>query len=207
MFSAQDVAGLTREALLPFDGDDLAYLALTGKIELLVRDAIAVLIRRRFPDLTPAREFKRRDLVVLRNGIPQVVIEGKLWISYEANYPEKLHNPNPKDGLVAATRSDIAKMERLFQQHGCERFTSTVLFGADIGDLESKHLPAVKYPDWHRRGPTSHVDHLTAHKSGVENYLEAIRNLGTCSSERLFNGQVFGAPCIADVVICKVDSD
>ena len=114
MFSASELVDLTCESVKSKNFDDLAYLASTGKIELSIRDSLAALITKKFPNLTAAREFQRRDLVILEDGHPLAVIEGKLWISFEANFPSKLHNPNPKEGLIAASRSDIVKMNDLY---------------------------------------------------------------------------------------------
>lgn len=204
MFTAQEMAELTREALSSTHPDDLAYLAVTGKIELPVRDALGALMTRKFPELTAAREYKRRDLAILRDGVPLAVVEGKLWISFEANVPSKLNNPNPKEGLLAAAMSDISKMTEIHQTTGCDRFTSTVLFGADIRQLELRHLPAIKYPHWHHRGLVNDVDLETAHSAGIDRYVEASSQLGTCAASRLFEGKAFGMPVLADVIICKV---
>ena len=151
-------------------------------------------------------EFRRRDLAILQDGVPLAVIEGKLWISFEANFPTKLHNPNPKEGLIAASKSDILKMNEIWASTGCERFTSTVLFAADIRQLDSRHLPAIKYPNWHHRGLKDGANLEAAHSSGVNRYREAMSPYGTSSSVRLFEGQVFGMAVVADVVICKITS-
>jgi hypothetical protein len=206
MFSAEELAGLTFRSLQSTDPNDLAYLAVTGKIELPIRDWLGAFITREYPELTAAREFRRRDLAILQNGVPLAVIEGKLWISFEANFPSKLHNANPKEGLVAASKSDILKMNEIWVSTGCQRFTSTVLFAADIRQIDARHLPAIKYPNWHHRGLKDGIDLEAAHSSGVNRYREAMSSYGTCSSLRLFRGQVFGMDVVADVVICKIAS-
>lgn len=204
MFTAQEIADFTREAVAGTHPDDLAYLAVTGKMELPVRDALGAYLTRRFPEFTAAREYRRRDLAILRDGIPAAIIEGKIWISFEASVPEKLHNPNPKDGLVAAMKSDIAKMNDLRTDRPFEKFASTVLFAADIRELDRKHLPAVKYPNWHRRGLGGQVGLLSAHNAGVQRFREAVAKLGECAETCLFEGHVFGMPVRADVVVCKI---
>lgn len=204
MFTAQELADLSSEALSSTDPNDLAYLAVTGKIELPVRDALGALITRKYPELTAAREYQRRDLVVLQDGVPLAVIEGKLWISFEANVPSKLHHPNPKDGLVSASRNDIKKMLDINRVSGCERFTSTVLFAADIRQIDSRHLPAVKYPNWHLRGMGRNDDLETTHSLGVHRFLDATSSLGSTAVARLFKGEAYGMAVLADVVICKI---
>jgi len=154
--------------------------------------------------LTAAREYKRRDLVILEDGQPLVAVEGKLWISFEANFPSKLHNSNPKEGLIAAARSDIAKMSAIHAAAGCQRFTSTVLYAADIRQLDERHLSAVKYSHWLRRGLIDGAELEVAHSLGVRNFIEAISPFGLTASSRLFRGQAFGMTVIADVVIGNV---
>ena len=205
MFNAQELADLTQKSLLNFDPNSLAYLAVTGKIELPVRDALGALLTKEFPQMTAAREYQRRDLVLLENGIPQLVVEGKLWISFEASVPTKLHHPNPKDGLVAAAQSDIEKMRNFRQDSECAIFISTVLFAADIRRLDKRHLPAVKYPNWHRRGLAGSDNLEVTHGMGVRAFRDAVSSFGLCAESRLFEGQVFGMPVVADVVVCKVD--
>ena len=205
MFTAQELADLTQKSLLNFDPNSLAYLAVTGKIELPVRDALGALLTKDFPQMTAAREYQRRDLVLLKNGIPQLVVEGKLWISFEASVPTKLHHPNPKDGLVAAAQSDIEKMRNFRRDSECAIFISTVLFAADIRRLDKRHLPAVKYPNWHRRGLAGSDNLNVSHGIGVRAFRDAVSSFGSCAESRLFDGQVFGMPVLADVVVCKVD--
>lgn len=188
------------------DPNNLAYLAVTGKIELPIRDALAAWMTNKFPELTAAREYRRRDLVILQDGTPLVVIEGKLWISFEANFPNKLHHPSSKDGLIAASVSDIAKMRGLHHATGCEMFTSTALFAADIRTINRKHLPAIKYPNWHTRGLANSSILETEHNLGVQLYREAMSGFGPCATVRLFEGRVFDMTVIADVVVCKIEN-
>jgi hypothetical protein len=206
MFTPEELAGLTRDSLSTTDPNDLAYLAVTGKIELPIRDALGAWITKQFPELTAAREYKRRDLVLLRDGAPLAVIEGKLWISFEANFPHKLHHPNFKEGLVAASASDIAKMRELRRETGCEMFTSTALFAADIRNIDRRHLPAVKYPHWHSRGLANDAGLESTHEMGVQLYRDAMSRFGTSASVRLFEGRVFDMTVLADVVVCKIDN-
>ena len=54
-----------------FEEDQLAFLTLTSKPELQIRDALAWRLHRAFPDLIVSREWRRTDLAVLdRAGNP-----------------------------------------------------------------------------------------------------------------------------------------
>ncbi|MEY2939770.1 MAG: hypothetical protein RIS58_757 [Actinomycetota bacterium] len=204
-WSAELICELTQQSLENANHSDLAYLALTGKIELPVRDALGAHISRRWPELTAAREYKRRDLVVLQDARPLAAIEGKMWISFEANFPKKLHHKNPKEGLVAASLSDMKKLRTLAKGSSCVIFTSTVLVGADLGQLDPRHKFAIKYARWHRRGPCNEENLMQAHDRGVSTYRDAMTQYGLASSARLFSGVAFGAPVVGDVVICQID--
>jgi len=203
VFDSREFADLTCESVKSSGRGNLAYLAATGKIELAIRDLLGALITNKFPNLTAAREFKRRDLVILDDGVPRAVIEGKMWISFEANFPSKLHNQNPKEGLVAASKSDIFKMRSSKFLANCEKFTSTVLVGADIRQLEQRHRHAIKYANWYRRGLLNGADLVTAHDQGVSKFVDSMKSLGSVASARLFDESAFGMPFLADVVICQ----
>ena len=60
-----------------FERGELAYLAVTSKVELPVRDRFAWELHRRLEDrsLLVAREWRRVDLAVVREGDAVVVIE------------------------------------------------------------------------------------------------------------------------------------
>lgn len=84
-----------------FATDELAYLALTSKVELPIRDRLAFRLFLAFkstPDLCVAREWKRFDLAILDVGKPSVILEAKAMYSFdmftskaEAQYPCAIH--------------------------------------------------------------------------------------------------------------------
>ena len=69
--------------------DELAYLALTSKIELPIRDKVAFYMGERLKseNLIAAREWtqghQRSDLAILRDGIPAAIFEFKAMYSFD----------------------------------------------------------------------------------------------------------------------------
>ena len=68
-----------------FRMNELAYLALTSKIELPIRDKMAYRIfLEQFPNYISAREWKRSDLVLLNNFEPACIVEFKAMYTFNA---------------------------------------------------------------------------------------------------------------------------
>jgi len=94
-----------------FAPDELAYLALTGKIEHAVRDRLAYDFYRSLqltkPELTVAREWRRVDLAILENQAPCMLLELKAMYSYN------MFSPKAATHYPEAIASDFMKMKQL----------------------------------------------------------------------------------------------
>lgn len=109
--------GLTREVLLQalkdagtsFEQGELAYLAITSKVEFPVRDRFAWELHRRLKDrsLLVAREWKRADIAVVREGDAIVVIESTALYAFDVLREPGLHKYRAK------VTSDLAKAATL----------------------------------------------------------------------------------------------
>lgn len=66
-----------------FNQDELAYLALTSKIEHPFRDRFAYCLYKRYPQLTVSREWNRVDLAILNDSGPEILIELKAMYSFD----------------------------------------------------------------------------------------------------------------------------
>src|SRR5215218_1528708 len=84
-----------------FDVDELAFLALTSKMELPLRDRLAYVLFRRLPQFLVAREWRRVDLAVLAPGdppVPKMLLEAKALYTFDLvgddawirRYPDKV---------------------------------------------------------------------------------------------------------------------
>lgn len=119
-----DFAAVLREELDQvhklFQPDELAYLALTSKIELPVRDRLAFSLYRRLDDLLIAREWKRVDLAVLAGDgeTPEMLLEAKALYTFDligdeawtSRYPEKV----TADLAALCARKDLTERTQLF---------------------------------------------------------------------------------------------
>lgn len=103
-----DLGSVIRSAIASFAPDELAYLALTGKPELALRDRIAFQLHTS-PQTTAnrwtvSREYRRIDLAVLReNGLAAAVIEMKCAYSFDAVLAPQ------QERLRSALRGDLEK--------------------------------------------------------------------------------------------------
>jgi hypothetical protein len=87
-----------------FEDGELAYLALTSKPELYVRDRLAWALSKAGHDV--AREWRRLDLVILRDGLPEAVVQLKVMYAGEA-YLERhmrLYRPSIARDIESARR-------------------------------------------------------------------------------------------------------
>lgn len=108
MNAGETLATELRRLQESFAPDELAYLALTSKVEFVVRDRLAFRLYRRFGaggDLV-AREWRRRDLAVLRNGVPTLLVEVKAMYSFDAGKTASLRQ------FREAVRNDCRKALR-----------------------------------------------------------------------------------------------
>ena len=109
--------GLTKDVLLQvledagtsFERGELAYLAVTSKVEFPVRDRFAWELHRRLEDrsLLVAREWRRADLAVVREGDALVVIEGTALYAFDVLREPGLHKYRAK------VTGDLAKAAAL----------------------------------------------------------------------------------------------
>jgi hypothetical protein len=103
--SGLDFGAVLRDELARVDRgfapDELAFLALTSKIELPIRDRLGYALYRRLPELLVAREWRRVDLAVLARGdeaVPKMLVEATALYTFDLvgdddwvrRYPDKV---------------------------------------------------------------------------------------------------------------------
>ena len=92
-----------------FKKDELAYLALTGKIEHPIRDRLAFRLHKRLKNLKIVREWKRTDLAILdSNNIPTRILELKAMYTFDGTDNRK--------GYLNSLIQDFQKNKGLFQK-------------------------------------------------------------------------------------------
>jgi hypothetical protein len=92
-----------------FECGELAYLAVTSKVEFPVRDRLAWELHQKLedPSLLVAREWKRADVAVVREGDAVVLIEGTALYAFDVLREPGLHK------YLAKVTGDLAKAATL----------------------------------------------------------------------------------------------
>lgn len=103
-----------------FEPDELAYLALTSKVELPIRDRLAFALYRRLDQNLVAREWNRVDLAVLADDgkTAEMLLEAKALYTFDLigddawvdRYPQKVR----RDVASLRARSDLVDRTQLF---------------------------------------------------------------------------------------------
>jgi hypothetical protein len=103
-----------------FELNELAYLALTSKVELPIRDRLAFALHRRLDQRLVAREWKRVDLAILADdgSTPELLLEAKALYTFDLigedvwvdRYPKKVRD----DVAALRARSDLVERTQLF---------------------------------------------------------------------------------------------
>lgn len=102
---ASSLANLGRE----FQENELAYLALTTKIELPIRDRLAFILHRQLNEkFNISREWKRTDLAILDGQNPRALIELKAMYVFDAALDQ-----SEICGYAAAMAQDEIKAKKL----------------------------------------------------------------------------------------------
>lgn len=104
--------------------DELAYLALTQKIEHAIRDKLAFVLHQQLredPSLLVCREWNRRDLAIVQHSLPRLILEAKAIYSFDIVKTGALH-PFPElveeDLQKAAQWSEDASREHPLETLG-----------------------------------------------------------------------------------------
>ncbi|MEU9342053.1 hypothetical protein AB0D74_12650 [Streptomyces sp. NPDC048278] len=92
-----------------FAPDELAYLALTSKVERPLQDRLAWALHTRLPELVVAREWRRCDIAVLNSdaSLPLLLLEAKAMYSFD------LVRKTSAADYAAKVKADLDKMRVL----------------------------------------------------------------------------------------------
>jgi len=113
--SGEQLAEWLEAAAASFTPGELAYLALTSKIERPLQDRLAWVLHTRLPGLVVSREWRATDIAILSAGAqsPLVLLEAKAMYSFDVAWEHRA-------GATAyprLMRRDIAKA-RALDPHG-----------------------------------------------------------------------------------------
>lgn len=176
-----------------FAQDELAYLAMTSKVELPIRDRLAWSLHTvLWPDWIVAREWGRTDLAVLhasRPDEPALLLEAKAMYTFD-------------EALTNKTRVYPAKVEADLKKVASRTLPDTLVFGLLLAT--HPHSPAdpvlrrvVKYlPDVTRSSREFGLETVrTMAKASVR---EQLSRLGPVADGFLAAGEAFGVEVSID---------
>lgn len=192
-------------ALSEMDQDDLAYLFATGKSELEIRNQIALHLHRNLDsNYIVTREWHRHDLAVLKNGKPEVLIEGKSWIHADAVNPGKMYLG--KNSIVAGIERDIRKMYSTREAHPeVNLFISMVLFTVDVQRSTKSRVmeTGIPYADTHRRAIKQHENAIELAGRGRGELSNLLSSYGVVKRASLNTGYFHEFKVEADFFLLK----
>lgn len=199
-----DLIKLCMKAIHEIHPDDLAYLFATGKSELEIRNQIALYMHRnRGMGQVVSREWNRHDLVVLENGVPKLIMEGKSWIHADAANPKKL-NIGEKS-ISHGMRKDLKKIKETSKKYGeVNAYISFVLFTVDVTVKTKKEIKdaSIKYANAHLKAIKSKI--IDSGGGGGRGALsEFLHDYGVIKRHPIDVGKYMGCKVAADFFILK----
>ena len=89
--NAGQLAQCLERAAKTFAPGELAYLALTSKIDRPLQDRLAWSLRTQLPALVVSREWRNTDIAVLSadGRSPMVLLEAKARYSFDVGWPDR----------------------------------------------------------------------------------------------------------------------
>ena len=120
-----------------FEKNELAYLALTSKIELPIRDRWAYILYRNLIEdgVVVSREWKRTDIALLREQSPVALVELKAMYSFDALRPNI-------SGFTNEMSKDEIKAKKLASS---ETEIYTVLLATHPEEVRPEYTEVIKY--------------------------------------------------------------
>lgn len=135
---ADAMAATLSEAESSFEANELAYLALTSKVELPIRDRVAWHLQLALGnDYVVSREWRRADIAVLRQNVPLVQVEAKAMYAFD------LLSAISRAKYLAKLTSDGRKMASLAP--GCDAYLLALVTHVDGSIATHLRQHVVKY--------------------------------------------------------------
>jgi hypothetical protein len=189
------------QAVASFEPNELAYLALTGKIELTIRDRLAWVTQGAWPSppFFTAREWKKTDLAVIEDGQPVVLLEAKALYSFDAVNSVTLAN---YEGYI---RDDIAKALKLAVP-GTQ--VMAAVFMTHVAAPVPGHLHGiVKYWPGINHALTAHDNQGHLHQAAIESLEDVLGQIGlTKRIDWPSEGEAFGVPVQVDAWVTHANA-
>ena len=132
--------------------NELAYLALTSKVEFPIRDKLAYNLYRRLweKEIVVSREWRRSDLVLLSGGEPVFICELKAGYTFDIfnhqDYLELIENDFIKAKSISSLQTEIASLFLTTHVHQIvdHKYKRVIKYDGGINNALKKHGTQVK---------------------------------------------------------------
>lgn len=136
------------------DESAMAFLYSTGKVELVLRNLLAAELVKTLElkrDEQIEREWKRHDLVLLKDKKATVIIEGKAWLHADVIHPTKLDRGGAE--IKVAFEKDLEKIRNTQIEHpDAIGYITIILSSIDVSNCGKQLAKLISYPNLHKRG-------------------------------------------------------
>jgi hypothetical protein len=173
-----------------FDENELAFLALTSKVELPIRDRLAYRLFTQLPELRVAREWNRIDLAVLSADsapAPLMLLEAKALYTFDLVGGESWIERYP-----AKVDRDVEKLRRLKNVPMETQFFALVLATHPTGAIDPALGQIAKYSPGVRKAIEAHGD-AAAVAAAARSFLQSrLESLGPIHTGEIPAGEAYG---------------
>lgn len=210
LLTSQSLCDILVDSLSSVNPDDLAFLFATGKNELLIRDYLGIgLSHLTSPDSDEyvAREWKKHDLAIIKNGSPFAIIEGKSYIHYDSANPTRLKHG--EKSIKKDLKKDIEKIEKTYKRKGVLPGLTHTFFSSILFTVETLHdnpfiQGSITYGQSHRQGSKRLGNYESLIAEGKEKLVSYLEEMGEVASTRLNCGSYNGMKVTADFIVLEI---
>jgi hypothetical protein len=172
-----------------YSNEELAYLALTSKVEMPIRDKLAFMLHQRLgDDLIVSREWKRVDLVVSGKDDQKC----KVMIELKNFYTFDVLNDRMRSIFKKQVEHDIVKLKKFDQKGEVDKYTIILVTHPKSFIPQELAHPIIKYSPgvntWFKRSFQEQEIKKLASKLIDEEYQEYEKVSNGC----VFCGEAFG---------------
>ncbi len=209
VISALEIIQSSNEAVSEMDKKAMSFLFANGKVELVVRNLLARKLAEN-PKISSehlvVREWNKHDLVLIKDGKPEMILEGKAWIHADAIHPSKLDKGQAE--IKNAFEKDLQKIRETQKLHPQARGFISILFSSiDTSRCSDQAAQLVGYPSLHKAGIKQAGSFEELHglgRSYVTRFLQEREEVGDVKREIIFTGNYLGMDLWVDIFVVEI---
>jgi hypothetical protein len=191
------------------DESAMAFLYSTGKVELILRNLLAIELANALElnkDEQIVREWKLHDLVLLKGKKATHIIEGKAWLHADVTHPTKLDRGGAE--IKVAFEKDLLKIRNTQIEHpDAIGYITIILSSIDVSNCGIQLAKLISYPHLHKRGIKDAGNFENLHSTARSLLTEFLNNrpevLGI-KREPLFTGKHAGMEVWVDFFVAEI---